>query len=240
MYKNEGRVFYLPERTKTQKTGENDMKIDIIRLIAYTITILIIVGIIKLIFFLLKMIKKILSTLISFPSKILSYKDNEWNDIDRIILHTKTRIQVPRSQYQPNPMYYDAFMRNPYNEINTQNIVINLMEHTGYQGPIPNIRYIQFQNELSKHLINAKYEPICIQITNNPQIQPTDILALIIHECMYAYQLYYRIEYGDGFNQENVADIMAVYLGFYKNLSIAHKFYTRQKDLDYAFKKIHK
>ncbi len=57
---------------------------------------------------------------------------------------------------------------------------------------------------------------------------------------MYVYRTYYRIEYGDGFNQENVSDILAVYLGFYNNLTKAHKFYTKQKDLDYAYKRIHK
>ena len=56
---------------------------------------------------------------------------------------------------------------------------------------------------------------------------------------MHIYKIYYELEYGNGFNQENVADILAVYLGFYKNLSMAHKFYTSQKDLSYVYKRIH-
>ena len=190
---------------------EMKIELDLSRIIVSTITILLIVGIIKLILWIFKAIMKFFDTLIHIPARLIGY-----NDIDRIVLHTKARIQFPRSQFQPNSMYYDAFMRNPYNEINTKNIVINLLEYTGYQGPIPNIKYIQPQNGISEHSTYIKEQPVNIFIT------------------------YYRIEYGDGFNQENVSDILAVYLGFYNNLTKAHKFYTKQKDLDYAYKRIHK
>lgn len=219
---------------------EMKIELDLSRIIVSTITILLIVGIIKLILWIFKAIMKFFDTLIHIPARLIGYKDNDWNDIDRIVLHTKARIQFPRSQFQPNSMYYDAFMRNPYNEINTKNIVINLLEYTGYQGLIPNIKYIQPQNGISEHSTYIKEQPVNIFITDNPETTSIDLLALIIHECMYVYRTYYRIEYGDGFNQKNVSDILAVYLGFYNNLTKAHKFYTKQKDLDYAYKRIHK
>lgn len=104
---------------------EMKIELDLSRIIVSTITILLIVGIIKLILWIFKAIMKFFDTLIHIPARLIGYKDNDWNDIDRIVLHTKARIQFPRSQFHPNSMYYDAFMRNPYNEINTKNIVIN-------------------------------------------------------------------------------------------------------------------
>lgn len=215
------------------------MRIDFTRMLTSTIIILLIIGVIKLVIFIFKILKTIVTSLFNLPKKVSKFKDNEWNDLDRLVLHTKTRIQVPRSQYQPNQTYYDVFMRNPYNEINIRNITINLLEHAGYEGPVPDIKYIALENEISKHFINRKDEPAYIQITSDSRLHPPDILALIIHECMHIYKSYYKLEYGNGFNQENAADVLAVYLGFYKNLSTAHKFYTSQKELDYIFKRIH-
>ncbi len=213
------------------------MKIHYAEILISTLTFLLIVVAIKILLFILKFLKRIVTFFLDIPTKL--FKDTEWNDLDRIVLHTKTRIRVPRSQFQPNQTYYNVFMTNPHNEINTRNIMINILEHTGYEGPTPDIKYIPSGNELSKHLIYKKDEPACIYITADINFQPTDILALIIHECMHIYKIYYKLEYGDGFDQEVTADILAVYLGFYKNLSIAHKFYTCQKDLDYAYKRIH-
>ncbi|MCM1561833.1 MAG: hypothetical protein NC123_20220, partial [Butyrivibrio sp.] len=172
------------------------MREDIARIIASTITILLIIGIIKLILFIFRILKKILSTLFSIPTKGFQYKNTSWNDIDRLVLHTKARVQFPRSQYQPNPMYCNAFMNNPYDPVNTQNMVINIMEHAGYQGPIPEVTYIQYGNKPSSHSINGRLNPAQIQIVANPNISSADLLVLMIHECMHVYDAYYRVEYG--------------------------------------------
>lgn len=214
------------------------MRIDFTGMLTSTISILLIIGAIKLIIFVLKLIKKIIASLFKIPGRVLNYKDNGWNDFDRIVLHTKARIQIPKSQYQPNQVYNDVFMRNPYNETNTQNITIDLLLHAGYEGPVPIIKYIAL-DKLSMHSICKKNEPAYIQISSNSNLSPADILALIVHECMHIYISYYKLEYGQEFNQENVADTLAVYLGFYEILSTAHKFYTNQKELNYVYKRIH-
>lgn len=204
----------------------------------YTIT-----GKLSLIIFVLAIIgaitviKKIINIL--FIRKPRNIKHKNWNDFDRIILHTKTRLQTPLSQYIPNQMYYDVFMKNPYNDINVKNMMIDILAHIKYDGPMPNIKYTLLGNEVSKHFTRGNELQSYIQITSEPKLPPIDLLALIIHECMYIYKSYHKIEYSTVFNQENVADTLAVYLGFYKNLSVAHKYYTSQEELDYIYTKIY-
>lgn len=134
-------------------------------------------------------------------------------------------------------MYYDAFMRNPYNDNNLKNITMDILKFTEYKGSEPNITYTLLGNERSKHFIRDEIKSY-IQITSEPKLPPTDILALIIHECMHIYKEYNKIEYPSGYSQELIADTIAIYLGFYENLSIAYKFYTSQRDLDYILRKI--
>ena len=200
--------------------------------------ILMIIGAITIIVIAFKIFIKIIKFL--FNSNPHNSIHKNWNDFDRIILHTKTRIQIPLSQYIPNQMYYDAFMKNPYNDINVKNIMIDILEHAKYKGPIPNIQYTLLGNEVSKHFTRKAEQQSYIQITTEPKLPSADLLALIIHECMHIYKFHNKIEYSAGFNQENIADTLAVYLGFYKNLSTAHKFYTDQKKLDYIYMKIYR
>lgn len=202
------------------------------------ILILMLIGAITIIVILFKILKKIIDFLFNKKPKYPVYK--EWNDFNKIILHTKTRIQVPLSQYIPNKTIYDVFMKNPYNDTNIKNMMIDILEHTKYNGPIPNIQYTLLGNEVSKHFTREIEQQSYIQITSEPKLSSVDLLALIIHECMHIYKFHNKIEYPVGVNQENIADILAVYLGFYKNLSTAHKFYTNQRELDYIYMKIYR
>lgn len=205
-------------------------------IIAWIIIILMLIGAITVIAIAVKLFLKILKAIFK-PIK-QPFKYQKWNDLDRIILHTKTCIRLPKSQYEPNKQYYDNFIKNPYNVTNLDNMMCDVLRHSGYTGPKPNISYTLLGNEHSKHFIRKENTPY-IQITSEPKLPPKDILALIIHECMFIYAAYNKIEYSTGYNQDTVADVLAIYLGFYKNLYVAYKFYTNQKDLKYIFRKIH-
>lgn len=58
------------------------IELNLSRIIVSTITILLIVGIIKLILWIFKAIMKFFDTLILIPARLIGYKDNDWNDID--------------------------------------------------------------------------------------------------------------------------------------------------------------
>lgn len=205
-------------------------------IIAWILIILMLIGAITVIVIAVKIFLKILRTIFKPIKQQPRYQ--KWNDLDRIILHTKTCIRLPKYQYKPNQQYYDNFKRNPYDVTNLDNMMCDVLRHSGYTGPKPNITYTLLGNERSKHFIREGNRPY-IQITSEPKLSPKDILALIIHECMYIYAAYNKIEYSTAYNQDTVADVLAIYLGFYKNLYVAHKFHTNQKDLDYIYRRIH-
>lgn len=192
----------------------------LINYIIGTIIILLIIGIIKIIRWILKQIVKLFTFPNKHPHKISNPSifsnnpgKNSKRDLDRILLHIKVCIREPKRNYQPSNRLLQNFLDNPYNAEYLNDLIQDILKFIDYRGNMPTIQYGILNSKLSNHEFSRNQ--CTITINSQPHQSPNILIALIIRECIHLYMYYKKFDYVPKHLPEENVDVYAVYLGFY-------------------------
>lgn len=231
----------------------------LLKLLAVSIFLLIVVGIIKLISLILKLTWNLLKSIFvksensndeyayeetgKYSRRITQaqprarIKKQPHKDLDSLLLKTKCAVRIPRGKYLFNHEIYDRFMQNPYNEDNVNDMTAEILTHCDYKGKIPRVTYSVLWDELSKNYLD--YGNIRVVINTKIKRPSGQLLGILIHECMNILAFGLKIDYPNNL-KESGADVLAVYMGFYDYMVMGYNRigYLRSAELSYIRREI--
>ena len=164
---------------------------------------------------------------------------NRKQDLDKILLHAKMHIRIPKSDYNADRPEYTRFIRSPYHQEYLNEFTNHILKYIDYRGNIPDIQYGILNNKLSTHTFDRQKVSITI---NSSKRTPEELVAIIIRECVHLYMFDNHIDYAPEYLPEQNADVYAIYLGFYNILTNGYQKigFLNETDMKYIKKQIEK
>ncbi len=139
-----------------------------------------------------------------------TYEYYKYNAIKQIMAQVHGELEFQMSAHAQN-----EFFTEPYKIENLEMVLQEVLEHCGYRGRIPTVRYTLLGNENSKHTLNDNRYFLTIGTDKHPTADV--ILALLIHECMHVYLYDNRMKFV-GISEECATYMLAIHLGFYQQI----------------------
>lgn len=159
-----------------------------------------------------------------------TYEYYKFNAIKQIIAQVHGGEEFKLSVHAHNEFYI-----NPYKTENLETVAHEILEHCGYRGRIPTVRYTLLGNLTSKHTLNDNRYYLTIGTDKHPS--PDVILARLIHECMHLYIYDNRMKFV-GISEECATYMLAIHMGFYQHIvkSITQIGHLKRNEVEELYK----
>lgn len=159
-----------------------------------------------------------------------TYEYYKFNAIKQIMAQVHGEAEFQLSEQVGTEFYND-----PYKTENLEAVAYEILEHCGYRGRIPTVRYTLLGNETSKHTLNDNRYFLAIGTDKHPTADV--ILALLVHECMHLYIYDSRMKFV-GISEECATYMLAIHMGFYQYIikGICQIGHLKKNEVDELYK----